>query len=190
MSLDSLTLSETKVFERDLSIEQTKNVSISFKQDLDTIIQEKNNAKIANAIFGFTIANNEYSVSISDITTTTPTSGSDGLTLKSRLEAAKIKANTFLSSKTVTLTKHLDAYGVIDSIIKDKKDNKISARIYNIADHEFVDEVIFLSKEFSESDQRKLVENAIFYWHVGVEKNIFGREKHVSEFRLRRVAKR
>lgn len=190
MSLSSLTLSETKFIDSDL--EPPKSLSISFNNHKESERQDDINYNLTNAIFCISTPSIDYSSSISDIISTAPTSENDGLTLKSRFEKAKIKANSFLSSKTVTLKKHLDAYGVIDTIVQDDKDNgiKISARIYNIVDHEFVDEIIFLSKEFSESDQRKLVENAIFYWHVGVEKNIFGREKHVSEFRLRRVAKR
>lgn len=115
-----------------------------------------------------------------------------GLTLKGKLKEAKAKANKFLSSKTISLTKHLDSYGVIDNISKTKEHGiyEIYARIYDMSDDEFIDEISFLSSEFTPSDRKRINENAVFYWHVGVEKNIFGQEKHVSEFRLRRIATR
>ncbi|MCR1304586.1 MULTISPECIES: hypothetical protein [unclassified Enterobacter] len=117
-----------------------------------------------------------------------------GITLKSLLDKAQIKSDKFLSTKTISLTKHLDSYGVVDSIISNenrKNSSKtIHARIYDVSSNEFIDEISFLSDEFSLSDQSKLVENCVFYWHVGVEKNIFGSERNISEFRLKRTASR
>ncbi|PWV99573.1 hypothetical protein [Mangrovibacter plantisponsor] len=89
--------------------------------------------------------------------------------------------------KTVSLHKILDAYGIIDEITKKDKSYEIRARIYDIENHEMIDDIVFSSLEFTKSDQQKIVENAIFYWHVGKERTIFGQERRVSEFRLRRV---
>lgn len=89
--------------------------------------------------------------------------------------------------KIVSLEKALDTYGVIDEIIYSGQERIISARIYDIYDHGFIDEIKFNSNEFSKSDREKIIENAIFYWFVGVEINLLGNEHRVSEFRLRRV---
>ncbi len=93
-----------------------------------------------------------------------------------------------LAIKTATLTKYLDAYGVIHSFEKiNRYRTTINARIYDVVNNEFIDDISFDSTEFSESDQKKLVENAIFYWHVGCEITFTGKKRDVSEFRLRRV---
>lgn len=97
----------------------------------------------------------------------------------------KIQART--KEKTITLQKIIDAYGVINSITKKHEEYEVNARIYDLINHEMIDEITFSANEFTRSDRRKLVENAIFYWHVGKEKSIFGQERRVSEFRLRRV---
>lgn len=149
---------------------------------------------IASALFGESVTPNDLTsidASIIDLGLD-ETYLDGGLTLKGKLKEAKAKANKFLSAKTVNLTKHLDSYGVIDNISKTKENDiyEIYARIYDMDDDEFIDEISFLSSEFSLSDRKRINENAVFYWHVGVEKNIFGQEKHVSEFRLRRIATR
>ncbi|EFH6196521.1 TPA: hypothetical protein ORS32_000697 [Escherichia coli] len=193
MSLESLSQTSIDIFDKEYNSDSTKNLFIK-KCCAKNNIKSSSEAKKLSALFGASsfFADNQIAIDLPSNITTAPNSLDDGLTLKSKLDAAKVKATNFLNAKTVTLTKHLDAYGVIDSIDYNKKKQEIniSARIYNILDHEFVDEITFLGSEFSISDQKKLVENAIFYWHVGIEKNIFGREKHVSEFRLRRVALR
>ncbi len=97
------------------------------------------------------------------------------------------KVRARINEKIVFLEKAIDTYGIIDDIIYDGGNSIISARIYDLHDHTFIDEISFDSKEFSKSDRTKLMENAIFYWFVGVEKNIFGNEHRVSEFRLRRI---
>ncbi|WP_312041191.1 hypothetical protein [Pantoea eucalypti] len=101
------------------------------------------------------------------------------------LLAKKIQAR--IKEKVVHLDKALDTYGIIDQIDYTDKNRLISARIYDIHDHSFIDEISFESNEFSKSDRKKLIENAIFYWYVGLERNILGNERRVSEFRLRRV---
>ncbi len=98
------------------------------------------------------------------------------------------KVRKALSVKTATLTKYLDAYGVIHSIdVINRYKTNINARIYDVANNKFIDDISFESTEFSNSDQQKLVENAIFYWHVGCEVSFTGKKRDVSEFRLRRV---
>ncbi|WP_334141286.1 hypothetical protein [Atlantibacter hermannii] len=97
----------------------------------------------------------------------------------------KLKARA--KEKITFLEKALDTYGVIDEVIYLKTHKEIHARIYDINSHEIIDEISFSSDEFSKSDQRRLVESAIFYWYVGVERTLLGQEKRVSEFRLRRI---
>ncbi len=102
-------------------------------------------------------------------------------------KSALRKLQARIKEKTVSLEKALDAYGVIDNLIRTGRDCEIHARIYDLENHDIIDEITFSSNEFSKSDQQKLVENAIFYWYVGVEKSLMGQERRVSEFRLRRV---
>ena len=97
----------------------------------------------------------------------------------------KLKAR--VKEKITFLDKALDTYGVIDNIISSNSNKEVQARIYNIISHEIIDEITFSAEEFSKSDQKRLVESAIFYWYVGVERTLFGQEKRVSEFRLRRI---
>lgn len=123
---------------------------------------------------------------VAEITSTQPTFIEKR---KERLTLKKLQAR--IKEKTVSLEKALDAYGVIDNLIKKNNnyDYNIHARIYDLNNHDLLDEISFSSSEFSKSDQRKLVENAIFYWYVGIEKSLMGQERRVSEFRLRRVFK-
>ncbi|MDW9205211.1 hypothetical protein SE956_24075 [Escherichia coli] len=60
-----------------------------------------------------------------------------------------------------------------------KSNKEIHARVYDINSHEFIDEITFSSDEFSKSDQQKLVENAIFYWYVGMEKLYLDKKKSI-----------
>jgi len=96
----------------------------------------------------------------------------------------------FLSSaqtKTVSIEKVLDAYGVVDELIKNNDHYDVYARVYDLTSHEILDEITFSSIEFSKSDQKLLIENAIFYWFVGMENTKSGQRRRVSEFRLRRI---
>ena len=128
----------------------------------------------------------EYSTNIIEIPTPQPfPSTQKGV--KNRTQHKKLKAR--LKEKITFLEKALDTYGIIDKIVNMKSNKEIHARVYDINSHEFIDEITFSSDEFSKSDQQKLVENAIFYWYVGMEKTLFGQEKRVSEFRLRRIFK-
>lgn len=69
-------------------------------------------------------------------------------------------------------------WGAIDKI----ENNKISARIYNLSDHEFVDEITFDISEFSKEEQSMANENVIFLWTVGKKQN-----KHYSIFKIKKV---
>ncbi len=106
---------------------------------------------------------------------------------KKQEKSALRKLQARIKEKTVSLEKALDAYGVIDNLVRAENEYEIHARIYDLENHEILDEITFSSSEFSKSDQQKLVENAIFYWYVGIEKSLMGQERRVSEFRLRRV---
>ena len=128
----------------------------------------------------------KYSTNIIEIPTPQPfPSTQKGV--KNRTQHKKLKAR--LKEKITFLEKALDTYGIIDKIVNMKSNKEIHARVYDINSHEFIEEITFSSDEFSKSDQQKLVENAIFYWYVGMEKTLFGQEKRVSEFRLRRIFK-
>lgn len=83
---------------------------------------------------------------------------------------------------------YLDAYGVIDKITPINDDNiyEIHARIYNIIDNEFIDEIIFLSNEFSITDRSLIMKNAIFQWNVYVEKYDNGENEYFSKFEIKR----
>lgn len=69
-------------------------------------------------------------------------------------------------------------WGAIDKI----ENNKISARIYNLSDHEFVDEITFDIFEFSKEEQSMVHENVIFFWTVGKKQN-----NHYSIFEIKKV---
>ncbi len=125
-----------------------------------------------------------YSTRVAEISTTQPQS----------IDRKKIQTNSFYKrlkarakEKITFLDKALDTYGVIDEVISFRNHKEIHARIYDIDSHEIIDEISFSSEEFSKSDQKRLVESAIFYWYVGMERTLLGQEKRVSEFRLRRI---
>jgi hypothetical protein len=69
-------------------------------------------------------------------------------------------------------------WGVIDKI----ENNNISARIYNLNDHEFVDEITFDISEFLKEEQEFVNENIVFLWTVEKKQN-----KHSSIFKIKRV---
>ncbi|EPB4339411.1 hypothetical protein QNZ44_003468 [Enterobacter kobei] len=126
-----------------------------------------------------------YSTSIAEITISQPQASERKKTTASSDFYKKLKARA--KEKITFLDKALDAYGVIDEVTYCKNHKEIHARVYDISSHEIIDEITFSSDEFSKSDQKRLVESAIFYWYVGVERTLLGQEKRVSEFRLRRV---
>lgn len=126
-----------------------------------------------------------YSTNIAEITISQPQIPERKKTSASNEFYRKFKARA--KEKITFLEKALDAYGVIDEVTICKNHKEIHARIYDISSHEIIDEISFSSDEFSKSDQKRLVESAIFYWYVGVERTLLGQEKRVSEFRLRRV---
>lgn len=126
-----------------------------------------------------------YSTNIAEITISQPQIPERKKTSASNEFYRKFKARA--KEKITFLEKALDAYGVIDEVTNCKNHKEIHARIYDISSHEIIDEISFSSDEFSKSDQKRLVESAIFYWYVGVERTLLGQEKRVSEFRLRRV---
>lgn len=125
----------------------------------------------------------EAETQIPEITTTQPVVGKT----KSQSRAVLRKIQARAKEKIVSLEKVLDAYGVIDNLKINNSEYEVHARIYNLSNHEILDEIVFSSCEFSVSDRQKLVENAVFYWYVGMERTLFGQERRVSEFRLRRV---
>lgn len=152
-----------------------KTVLGNFSQTLEKVKIDNNFSSS-----GFT-----YSTSIAEITISQPKSSDKKRNSASSDFYRKLKARA--KEKITFLDKALDAYGVIDEIISCKNHKELHARIYDISSHEIIDEISFSSDEFSKSDQKRLVESAIFYWYVGVERTLLGQEKRVSEFRLRRV---
>ena len=70
-------------------------------------------------------------------------------------------------------------YGVIDKIIGEE----IHARIYQISDHEFVDEITFNIDEFSKEDRIRITLNVVFLWNIGCRQN-----KHYSTFKIKRIS--
>lgn len=127
--------------------------------------------------------NLDLTTKIAEITATQPTISSQKK--KETFTLKKLKAR--IKEKTVSLEKALDSYGVIDHISKAGKFYEIQARIYDLESHDLLNEISFSSEEFSASDRKKLVESAIFYWYVGMERSLLGQERRVSEFRLRRI---
>lgn len=74
--------------------------------------------------------------------------------------------------------RHLHSYGVIDSINK----NKVSARLYDMKDDEFIDEIDFDITEFPKEHLKYVQENTVFYFSVGEI-----RGKSYSNFRMRLI---
>jgi hypothetical protein len=104
------------------------------------------------------------------------------------LTANKIdkKIRNLLANKATTFEKQLESYGVVDAINLVKGKRIVSARIYDQDTDEILDNIDFEAKEFTPSDQKLLVENAVFYWRVGLDRNLIGGHRNVSEFRIRR----
>lgn len=77
-----------------------------------------------------------------------------------------------------TFKRYLYSYGVINKI----ENELILARIYNMKDDEFIDEVEFNINEFPKEQIQFAVENVIFYFSVGEI-----RGKPYSNFRIRKI---
>lgn len=177
------TLSVTK---KERSIDSfVKNHKIHIEQlnrtNLENYSQTIEQEQILNVAVGNGMA---YSTRVAEISVTQPQS----------IDRKKTQTNNFYKKlkarakeKITFLDKALDTYGIIDEVISSKNYKEIHARIYDINSHEIIDEISFSAEEFSKSDQKRLVESAIFYWYVGMERTLLGQEKRVSEFRLRRI---
>lgn len=80
--------------------------------------------------------------------------------------------------KSKNFKRHLHSYGVIDHI----NNNKVSARLYNMKDDEFIDEIEFDITEFPKEHLKYVQENTVFYFSVGEI-----RGKSYSNFRIKRT---
>lgn len=81
--------------------------------------------------------------------------------------------------KNKNFKRYLHSYGVIDRL----DNNKVSARLYNIKDDEFIDEIEFDITEFPKEHLKYVQKNAVFYFSVGEI-----RGKSYSNFRMRRMS--
>ncbi|HDX8776507.1 hypothetical protein WNJ68_19725 [Klebsiella grimontii] len=174
------TFKKEKRFESFLKSQNIHNAPLN-RINLEVHSQTLEIEKCANRVFP---SEPLHSTRVAEISTTQPQSFGRKKTHDNELYK-KFKARA--KEKITYLEKALDTYGVIDEVKLLKSHKEIHARIYDINSHEIIDEISFSSEEFSKSDQKRLVESAIFYWYVGLERTIFGQEKRVSEFRLRRV---
>ncbi|MGC1035621.1 hypothetical protein [Pantoea agglomerans] len=92
-----------------------------------------------------------------------------------------------LAQKVVYFEKHLECYGIINRKFE-SKDGKtyLDAAVYDIDNNDPLDNITFEVSEFSEDDRKDAIENSIFYWRVGKDHHLYGGDRNVSEFRIRR----